>query len=186
MRQRIPLPATAWAARCFGLFGISARAVVATTWQEPTIRYLQTTICPKSIRSSACPLIAPSSPLSTPISDHFLNPLNYLRDDKVSSFPVFPSRTSSPCVPCQAVPSEIWTFFSGGANISYSGETSMQRLGTVAQGKTLKTSPPAVAAAWTVFRAKTRGIGWHWREAKFVQTHSGIFDPFTFIPDKSL
>ena len=96
VRQRIPLPATACAARCFGLFGISARAVVATTWQEPTIRYLQTTICPKSIRSSACPLIAPSSPLSTPISDHFLNPLNYLRDDKVSSFPVFPSRTSSP------------------------------------------------------------------------------------------
>ena len=74
VRQRIPLPATACAApaRCFGLFGISARAVVATTWQEPTIRYLQTTICPKSIRSSACPLIAPSSPLSTPISDHFL------------------------------------------------------------------------------------------------------------------
>ena len=89
-------PGWAAPARCFGLFGISARAVVATTWQEHTIRYLQTTICPKSIRSRACPLITPSSPLSTPISDHFLNPLNYLRDDKVSSFPVFPSRTSSP------------------------------------------------------------------------------------------
>ena len=72
VRQRIPLPATNRAARCFGLFGISARAPVATTWHSPTIRYLQTTICPKSIRSSACPLITPSSPLSTPISDHFL------------------------------------------------------------------------------------------------------------------
>ena len=72
VRQRIPLPPTAGAARCFGLFGISARAPVATTWHSPTIRYLQTTICPKSIRSCACPLITPSSPLSTPISDHFL------------------------------------------------------------------------------------------------------------------
>ena len=72
VRQRIPLPPTAGAARCFGLFGISARAPVATTWHSPTIRYLQTTICPKSIHPRACPLITPSSPLSTPISDHFL------------------------------------------------------------------------------------------------------------------
>ena len=35
----------------------------------------------------------------------------------------------------------------------------MQRLGTRGRGKTLKTSPPPMAAPGTVFRAKTGGLG---------------------------
>ena len=67
----------------------------------------------------------------------------------------------------------------------------MQRLGTVAQGKTLKTSPlpaPTVrTSGGDSFSGKNSWIGCRqWREAKFVRTHSGIFDPFGFIPDKSL
>ena len=51
-----------------------------TTWQSPTIRYLQTTICPKSICVRArvaplnYPLSQPPSSLSSPTTDHFLIP----------------------------------------------------------------------------------------------------------------
>ena len=66
----------------------------------------------------------------------------------------------------------------------------MQRLGTVARGKTLKTSPLPAPTVHTSggdsFSGKNSRIGWQDGEAKFVHTHSGIFDPFTSIPDKSL
>ena len=63
----------------------------------------------------------------------------------------------------------------------------MQRLGTPRRGKTLKTSRPAMATTGTVFRAKNPELGASVeREAKFVRTHSGIFDPFCSILDKSL
>ena len=63
----------------------------------------------------------------------------------------------------------------------------MQRLGTPGRGKTLKTSPPAIARRRGQFFGQ-KLVDWVAleRETKFVHTHSGIFDPFTSSPDKSV
>ena len=70
-------------------------------------------------------LSTPLGSLSSPTTDHFLIPRNYLRDDKVSPFPFFlPGNAPSPpphCVPCR--PSHLrYGRFSAGKYIIFSGD----------------------------------------------------------------
>ena len=126
--------------------------------------------------------------LSSPTTDHLLIPEIIYEMTKCPHFPFsFPGTFPYPSSQCALSAAHLRYGRFSAANISYSRETSMQRLGTPGRGKTLKTSPPAPVAAGTVFRAKTPGFGASSsREAKFVHIHSGIFDPFPPIPDKNL
>lgn len=97
------------------------------------------------------PLITLPSPAlslsSLPTTDHFLIPGIIYGMTKCPHFLFSFYGTLPPpllhCVPCR--PSHLRYGRFSAANISYSRETSMQRLGTTVRGKTLKTSPPAMA-----------------------------------------
>ena len=119
--------------------------------------------------------------LSSPTTDHLLIPGIIYKMTKCPHFPFsFPGTFPYPSSQCALSAAHLRYGRFSAANISYSRETSMQRLGTTVRGKTLKTSPPAVAAAGTVFRAKTRGLGGTGERGKICAHSFWYFRPIYF------